>query len=717
MDTRDTTGAVLVKENIDNCCLYFPAEVGLKTGSLYRTIEAKVHDGDLRGAVRLLFSDSTLAPANGDTLEALVGKHPSPSRQLNFPPEPDLASPFLTVTQEEVVGALGSFYNGSASGLDGLRPQHLKELTSVSAGDNGGKLLESLTRLCNFLLRGMVNPQACPYLYGASLCALAKRDGGVRPIAVGNTLRRLVSKLACRAVKEEMAEFLQPCQVGFGTPLGCEGAIHAVRSYAMAPENDSGVVLKVDIKNAFNTVERDVILREVRDRVPSLYPYLHQCYFSPTNLFYGTNLIASRVGAQQGDPLGPLLFCLAVQSIVKSLSSPLNVWYLDDGTLGGAPDVVLGDVRQLVQALSAIGLQINAEKCELFLCSPDAMHSIADFEAILPGVKVVERSSLSLLGAPIFPEGVGQVVQEKTVALSESMKHLQHLSAHVSLVLLRNCLSIPRVTYTLRTAPTWMHGQAVLRFDQILQNGLESILNVRFEESQWCQATLPIRHGGLGVRRMHDVGLVAFLASSHASRGLVARILSLNEVDVHMPFLGAALDEWTVRCSGGTRPDDLGAQRSWDDVLCRQTYEQLLEGASGVEQARLKAVAAPESGAWLHALPSSHLGTLLDNDSLRIGAALRLGCNVCEPHLCVCGVMVEANGHHGLSCVRCAGRFPRHHAINDIVRRAMVSANLPCVLEPQGLSRTDGKRPDGLTLVPWAKGRSLLWDATCITYV
>ncbi|XP_063379582.1 uncharacterized protein LOC134666373 [Cydia fagiglandana] len=145
-----------VKENVGSCCLYFPAEVGLKTSSVYRTIEAKVHDGDLRGAVRLLFSDSTLAPANADTLEALVGKHPSPSRQLDFPPDPDLSSPFLTVTQEEVVGALGSFYNGSASGLDGLRPQHLKELTSLSAGDNGRKLLESLTRLCNFLLRGMV---------------------------------------------------------------------------------------------------------------------------------------------------------------------------------------------------------------------------------------------------------------------------------------------------------------------------------------------------------------------------------------------------------------------------------------------------------------------------------------------------------------------------------------------------------------------------------
>ncbi|KAI5636227.1 hypothetical protein NE865_11066 [Phthorimaea operculella] len=86
-----------------------------------------------------------------------------------------------------------------------------------------------------------------------------------------------------------------------------------------------------------------------------------------------------------------------------------------------------------------------------------------------------------------------------------------------------------------------------------------------------------------------------------------------------------------------------------------------------------------------------------------------------EPHRCICDTMVEANGHHGLSCCRCAGRFPRHHALNDIVRRALVSANVPCVLEPPGLSRTDGKRPDSLTLVPWHRGRCLLWDATCVS--
>jgi hypothetical protein len=51
--------------------------------------------------------------------------------------------------------------------------------------------------------------------------------------------------------------------------------------------------------------------------------------------------------------------------------------------------------------------------------------------------------------------------------------------------------------------------------------------------------------------------------------------------------------------------------------------------------------------------------------------------------------------------------------VNDLIKRALVSARIPSVLEPSGIYRSDGKRPDGMTLIPWSQGRSLLWDFTC----
>jgi hypothetical protein len=116
---------------------------------------------------------------------------------------------------------------------------------------------------------------------------------------------------------------------------------------------------------------------------------------------------------------------------------------------------------------------------------------------------------------------------------------------------------------------------------------------------------------------------------------------------------------------------------------------------------------------WLNALPSPQLGTLMTNETFRVACALRLGCDVCVPHKCPCGVEVCGRGYHGLSCKRSAGRHSRHEAANDVIARALRSAEVPNIREPAGCSRQDGKRPDGMTLVPWSRGRSLVWDFTC----
>ncbi|KAJ8721909.1 hypothetical protein PYW08_004311 [Mythimna loreyi] len=591
--------------------------------SIKKIIETKVFEGDLRGAVRLLMSDDSFAPGDADTLASLKLKHPDPSRPLSFPPEPDPSITVLSVNVEDVLSALASFYSGSAAGLDGIRPGHLKELVSVSAGENGRRLVGCLTRLANFLLSGQLNPCVCPFLYGASLFALEKKDGGVRPIAVGSVFRRLTAKLACRAVKEDMARYLQPHQLGFGTRLGCEAAIHATRSFVMNPENEDSIVLKLDIRNAFNTLERDVLLSEVKEKIPSLYPFLHQ------------------------------------------------------------------DLEALVPRLRDLGLEVNPLKCEFFPCSTEARTHFSRFNSYLPGLRELSSSNFNLLGSPIFLSALPEAITSRTQLLLSAQVRLKDLSAHVAIILLRMCFALPKITYLMRTTPTWLCPEEVSSFDNALKLVVQSVLNVSLDEPQWRQAALPIRCGGLGVRCARDVGLPAFLASAHGVANLVTVLLGTNGDGGSMPFVSDAVSAWLSLSSGAAIPESKHVQRAWDDIGVKLLQEQLLGGAMGVDKARLRAVSQPESGAWLQAIPSPHLGTLLDDDSLRVAVALRLGCRVCEPHTCTCGSMVEADGHHALSCRRCTGRFPRHHALNDIIRRALVSANIPCVLEPPGLSRSD----------------------------
>ena len=56
--------------------------------------------------------------------------------------------------------------------------------------------------------------------------------------------------------------------------------------------------------------------------------------------------------------------------------------------------------------------------------------------------------------------------------------------------------------------------------------------------------------------------------------------------------------------------------------------------------------------------------------------------------------------------------MPRHQQINDLAWRALTRANIPAIKEPTGLLRSDGKRPDGLTQIPWQAGKCLTWDVT-----
>ena len=108
------------------------------------------------------------------------------------------------------------------------------------------------------------------------------------------------------------------------------------------------------------------------------------------------------------------------------------------------------------------------------------------------------------------------------------------------------------------------------------------------------------------------------------------------------------------------------------------------------------------------------VGTFIDNDTLRIGVALRVRLTVCIPHRCKCGTTVDTFGTHSLLCRFSAGRIPRHSTLNDVVRRGLSAAGIPSMLEPTGLDRGDGKRPDGITVYPYSHGRSLILDATCV---
>ena len=330
---------------------------------------------------------------------------------------------------------------------------------------------------------------------------------------------------------------------------------------------------------------------------------------------------------------------------------------------------------------------------------------------------MVDPSEACLLGSPLGDvASVSGTLSGKIHALEVMGDRLGYMSAHDALILLRNSFSIPKLLHILRTSPAFL-SPALATYDESLQCIVSSITNIQFEpdDPAWTQATLPIGVGGLGIRSAVQLAPSAFLASAAATRDLVCQILPPRLQPLPTLYEEDALSLWS---SGRNIPPSGAAacvQKSWDAPLVSNAVDLLLQNAPhDVARARILAVSAKESGAWLKALPVSSLGLRMDDSTIRVAVGLHLGSVLCRPHTCQhCEVEVDQLGTHGLSCKRSEGRHHRHSAVNDILHRALRSVQVPARLEPSGLTRSDGKRPDGVTLVPWRRGKPLVWDATC----
>ena len=135
------------------------------------------------------------------------------------------------------------------------------------------KLKHSLTDFANLLLKGDLPVPVRGILYRGRLIAFQKRDGGIRLIAVGYTLRRLAVKCGNTFVIKRRSEELKPIQVGVGVSGGAEAAVHAARRL-LSNLSDNNVVVKLDFTNDFNSVRRETILVKVAEKCQTLSHYL-----------------------------------------------------------------------------------------------------------------------------------------------------------------------------------------------------------------------------------------------------------------------------------------------------------------------------------------------------------------------------------------------------------------------------------------------------------
>lgn len=155
-----------------------------------------------------------LHPARDKIAKALRKKHPqaTPANEGltdfddRIPYKPP--SPIEKVTSEVVTKAIRKFPTASSGGGSRLTSGHLKQMAVCPDATLEHGFIDSLAHLCTTLIRGEVPDDVVPYFMGAPLTPLRKPDGGVRPTAVGETLRRTVSLIAMSRVKAQAKDLL-----------------------------------------------------------------------------------------------------------------------------------------------------------------------------------------------------------------------------------------------------------------------------------------------------------------------------------------------------------------------------------------------------------------------------------------------------------------------------------------------------------------------------
>ena len=341
---------------------------------------------------------------------------------------------------------------------------------------------------------------------------------------------------------------------------------------------------------------------------------------------------------------------------------------------------------------------------------------IRSFKQLLPGLKITPISKSIILGSPIAAQGVKSELKSKLAALKRMISRLNLIDPHQAFVQLRHSFAIPKMYHLLRSAPTFRQVKLLKEYDDLIRDSMKEITNVDFSDNAWSQASLPVRFGGLGIRKAMDVALPCYISSALTATPLVEAIIS-SVTDLAAFEVSAEIEKWRAEGPDLIAPvgDFRLKQRYWDLPLIEQEQRSLLDKAENqFARARLLATAQPESGAWANAIPVPNLGTQMSPEELRIAIALRTGSKVCEKHKCRCGRMVDEYGFHQLSCRFSEGRIPRHTALNDIIFRALKASANPAILEPTGLDRDRGTRPDGITIYPFSRGKALSWDATCV---
>ena len=640
--------------------------------------------GRVRNSLRLISKEGSNGPLQltAEVREELRKKHPKAvvaEKEVKIQEQSGSEASYLFEGIDEMMVWNKALKTQGGAGPSGLNADLMKNLlSSKKHGVQAKNLRIAISKLAQKL--ATENCQNLDAFTARRLLPLMKRPKGVRPIGIGEIINRIIGKCIMQISKEEVKRAAGNLQVCAGQQGGGEAAIHAMSEIFQESEVDA--VILVDAKNAFNNINRDAMLHNIKMRCPTLSRYVENTYGTPSDLFIegGDNVndvIKSEEGTTQGDPVAMAMYAIGLSVLQDSLAfektNIKSVAYADDYIGAGTIQNLHEWWYKLENMGKKFGYITNAEKSWLIVkpAKEEAARELFKNSSIQITSEGHEHLG-AVIGSEQFKnEYVKMKVEEwktEVLKLSEIAKTEPHAAYTAFTHGLKH-----KWTYVSRTIPEISELMEPLE-EAIQKVFIPAITNRECTELERDLLSLPPKLGGLGIINPMRKPEPEYKNSTKMTKQLSEFIINQ---DKH-----GEVDEMEIN----NIRKQISSER---DKMQIQEMEQIKEACSA--ELKRKIQLATETGAsnWLTSLPIKAKGFSLTRQEFNDAIALRYGWSIEGlPDICP-GCSETFNESHANTCQTGGYIAMRHDEIRDLTFD-MLREVCRCVDREPGLQSCSG---------------------------
>ena len=498
--------------------------------------------GQTTSAMKLLNSadSSGVLSLSDDVIKVLKTKHPDgvkADETVLLSGEVPFVDPVMFHDLDETVICKAAIRTKGAAGPSGMDAENWKRIIiSKNFGQESASLRSALAKMARKMCIEEVVPEGAPQdnileTYIACRLIPLDKNPGVRPIGIGETIRRIIGKSILQVIRKEVVESAGSLQLCAGQPGGCEAAVHAVNEIFNEDRTDG--VLLIDASNAFNSLNRQAMLNNIRYICPPLATYIRNCYIAPSRLFVtGGKEIKSSEGTTQGDPHAMPVYAVGITPLLPvhndiSLDpGTKQVAYADDLCGAGRLTSLHNWWLQITKKGPLLGYHPNAEKSWLVVKPGQLDEARKIFKD--SGVKITSDGRKYLGGFIGSQTGrreyVNNLIEKwssQLLTLSEIAKTEPHSAFTGFSIGFRH-----KLTYHMRAIPDL--GELLESLDHIIDHSFIPAItggHVCSNEERRL-LSLPIKFGGLSLPILKNLSAEQHQDSKKACQNLTRNIIA-----------------------------------------------------------------------------------------------------------------------------------------------------------------------------------------------